>query len=104
MTKLSDTGYNILHGSFFLMNLIGLVWYCISISDFHYLIKYFSLHAFWLAIFYSISSLIKSLRHAKITQILYELGFTTNVIACSGYWIIVRPHIVNFIQRKFLKI
>jgi hypothetical protein len=101
MSKISVSRYNILHGSFLVMNLFGLVWYCMEIFNLHYLIKYFSVQAFWLAIFYSITSFVKSTRNSKITQILYELSFTTNMIACLGYWIIVRPHVLKLIPSIF---
>ena len=95
MSKVSASTYNIVHGSFLVMNLIGIAWYCMEIFSFHYLIKYFSVQALWLAILYSITSMVHSTRQSKITQILYELSFTTNVIACLGYWIIVRPHVIT---------
>lgn len=102
MSKVSPSTYNIVHGSFLVMNLIGLVWYCTVIFNLHYLIKYFSVQAFWLAIFYSITSFVHSTRHSKITQVLYELSFTTNFIACLGYWIIVRSHVISRIPCIFL--
>jgi hypothetical protein len=38
--------YNLLHGSFLLMNLIGLIWYFSICPDYHHFIKYFSLQGF----------------------------------------------------------
>lgn len=104
MSKVSASTYNIVHGSFLVMNLIGIAWYCMEIFSFHYLIKYFSVQALWLAILYSITSMVHSTRQSKINQILYELSFTTNVIACLGYWIIVRSHVITLIPCTFFSI
>ncbi len=84
------------------MNLIGFSWYFTEILNYHYLIKFFSVQAFELAILYSITSMIRSTRSSRVNQILYEISFTTNLIACLGYWIVVRPHVQNSIPCKKL--
>ncbi len=99
---ISELKYNIIHVSFLIMNLIGFVWFCRHIRDIHYLIKFFSVQSFELAILYSIVSVIKSARESKVTQILYELSFTYNIITGLGYWIIVRAHVINHIPCKFV--
>jgi hypothetical protein len=69
-------------------------------KDIHFLIKFFSIQSFELALFYSGFSIIKSTKESKITQILYELSFTYNIITGLGYWIIVRPHIIDKLPGK----
>lgn len=66
-------------------------------TDWHFYVKYFSNQSFELAIIYSVVSLIKHTRESRITQILYELSFTYNIITCLGYWIVVRPYIIKII-------
>lgn len=97
-SSVSEPLYNIIHGSFMTINLIGFAWYCSHIHDIHFLIKFFSVQSFELAILYSIVSMFKSARESRWTQILYELSFTYNIITCLGYWLVARPAVVHLIS------
>jgi hypothetical protein len=99
---ISELKYNLVHVSFLVLNLIGFAWMWTHATDWHFFVKYFSNQSFELAIVYSIVSLIKHTRESRITQILHELSFTYNIITCLGYWIVVRPYIINIISCNYL--
>jgi hypothetical protein len=86
-----------MHVSFLVLNILGIVWYFSETFDIHSLIKYFSLQAFELALFYSFTSLFTSLKKSKLNQIFFELAFTSNVVTCLGYWSIVRGPAIEHI-------
>lgn len=50
--------YNLLHGSFLLMNIIGFMWYFSICPDYHHFIKYLSLQGFEIALLYSFLSFL----------------------------------------------
>jgi hypothetical protein len=88
----------------FLFLTFGYAWYIDTMVDYHSLVKYFSMHAYFLAWFYSLIVLLESIIKNPLIEstksLVFRIGLPLNIMISIGFWVMVRE-LMDHLPSKF---